>query len=390
MDEIVARHRIERRAARLLPARVGVYFLLAQALFTGVGALGIWQKLTRCLPREEQRPSEKALRDLRNRIGTTPLRDLFDTLAGPLASTSTTGVGYRGLRTVAFDGCASTKVADNEDNISWLGKVLHRMGMVGYPVVMIVALVETGTRGLLGAVFGTRKTGEMMWASRLLQHLGPGMIVLLDRGFDANDFLSRTAATGADFLVRLQTKRRPPIRAKLPDGSYLTEFNGLRVRVIEARTHAVLADGRVVGGTYRLATTLLDHRLDPARRLVQLYHERWEIESAFFALRHTLMQGRVLRSSTPNGLEQELWAILCAYQVLRRAMADSIPPGQRLDPDRLSFTTALRYAQESVESAEGVLDETPWSHTPFARAVRNAAMPPRRVRLSTRIVKCPI
>lgn len=216
------------------------------------------------------------------------------------------------------------------------------------------------------------------------------MPVLLDRAFDANDFLARTAATGAHLLVRLQSKRRPPIRAKLPDGSYLTEFDGLRVRVIEARTHAVLSDGRVVGGTYRLATTLLDHRRDPAARLVGLYHERWEIESAFFALRHTLMQGRVLRSTTPNGLEQELWAILCAYQVLRRALVDSIPAGQRLDPDRLSFTVALRCAQETVESAEGVLDQTPWTDTAFAHALRAAIMPARRPRLSTRKVKSPI
>ncbi|MEU0478842.1 IS4 family transposase [Streptosporangium sp. NPDC006013] len=390
MDDILARHRVQHRAPRLLPARVGVYFLLAQALFAGVGALGIWQKLTRGVSFSQRRPSEKALRDLRARIGTGPMRELFDALAGPLAPPHTIGVGYRGLRTVAFDGCASTKVPDNEDNTSWLGKILHKVGWAGYPTVMIVALVETGTRGLLGAVFGTRITGETAWACRLLRHLGPGMLVLLDRAFDANDFLTRTAATGAHLLVRLQSKRRPPIRAKLPDGSYLTEFDGLRVRVIEARTHALLADGRVVGGTYRLATTLLDHRRDPAARLVRLYHERWEIESAFLALRHTLMQGRVLRSTTPNGLEQELWAILCACQVLRRAMVDSVPAGQRLDPDRLSFTVALRCAQESVGGAEGVLDQTPWTDTAFAYALRAAIMPPRRPRLSTRKVKSPI
>ncbi|MHB9863454.1 IS4 family transposase [Streptomyces sp. YIM S03343] len=390
VDDILARHRVQRRAPRLLPARVGVYFLLAQALFAGVGALGIWQKLTRCVSLHERRPSEKALRDLRARIGTGPIRELFDVLAGPLAPTGATGVGYRGMRTVAFDGCASTKVPDNVDTVSWLGKVLHRVGWAGYPVVMTVALVETGTRGLLGASLGTPLTGEMAFACGLLHHLRAGMLVLLDRGFDANTFLTRTAATGAHFLVRMQSRRRPPIRAKLPDGSYLTEFDGLRVRVIEARTHAVLADGRIVGGTYRLATTLLDHRRDPAARLVSLYHERWEIESAFFALRHTLMQGRILRSTTPSGLEQELWAILCAYQLLRRAMADSIPAGRPLDPDRLSFTVALRCAQESLESAEGILDQTPWIDTQFAHAVRGAAMPPRRARLSTRKVKSPI
>ncbi|WP_143044309.1 hypothetical protein [Nonomuraea jiangxiensis] len=57
-------------------------------------------------------------------------------------------------------------------------------------------------------------------------------------------------------------------------------------------------------GLYRLLTTLTDHRADPAAALVQLYHERWEIESAFFALRHTLLRCRVPRSKDPVGIEQ--------------------------------------------------------------------------------------
>ncbi len=122
VDDVLARHRVQRRAARLLPARVGVYFFLTQTLFAGVGALGIWQKLTRRASRSQRLPSEKALRDLRARIGIGPMRELFDTFAGPLAPMGTAGVGYRGLRTVAFDGCASTKVPDNEDTSGWLGR----------------------------------------------------------------------------------------------------------------------------------------------------------------------------------------------------------------------------------------------------------------------------
>jgi hypothetical protein len=41
--------------------------------------------------------------------------------------------------------------------------------------------------------------------------------------------------------------------------------------------------------------------------LVRLYHERWEIESAYYALRHTLLKARVLRSKDPTGIEQEMW-----------------------------------------------------------------------------------
>jgi hypothetical protein len=60
-----------------------------------------------------------------------------------------------------------------------------------------------------------------------------------------------------------------------------------------------------------------------ADELIRLYHERWEIESGYLALRHTLLQGRVLRSHDPAGLEQDLWALLTLYQVLRHAMVET-------------------------------------------------------------------
>ena len=49
-------------------------------------------------------PSEKALRDLRRRLGPAPLKALFEVVAGPLAQPGTPGVRFGGLRTVAFDG----------------------------------------------------------------------------------------------------------------------------------------------------------------------------------------------------------------------------------------------------------------------------------------------
>ncbi|WP_244943159.1 hypothetical protein [Streptomyces inhibens] len=101
--------------------------------------------------------------------------------------------------------------------------------------------------------------------------------------------------------MRTTSVRRPPVLALLPDGSYLTWIGGLSLRVIEAEIRSRTADGGVFGGTYRLLTTLTDHRTDPAAHLVRLYHERWEIEIIYLALRHTLLKGRVLRSKDPGG-----------------------------------------------------------------------------------------
>jgi hypothetical protein len=61
-------------------------------------------------------PSEKALRDLRRRLGPAPLKALFEVVAGPLAQPHTPGVSFAGLRTVAFDGLNSLKVPDTDRN----------------------------------------------------------------------------------------------------------------------------------------------------------------------------------------------------------------------------------------------------------------------------------
>lgn len=266
-DAVLEETRTRERRLRVLPSRVGIYFVLAMCLFPGCGYAGVWARLAAgpgagC-------PDLKALRDLRRRLGPAPLKMLFEMLAGPLGRPRMPGIMFGRYRTVAFDGCRSVKVPDSPRNRAWLGKLRASGGETGYPVIALMTLCETGTRALPGAVFGTTAEGELAWARRLLHRLDASMLVLMDRGFDAGEFLAEVAATGAQFLVRLNSTRRPPVLRHLADGSVLS----------------------LVGG----------NRAWPAGALIELYHERWEHEIAHLALRHTLLQGRVLRSHDPAG-----------------------------------------------------------------------------------------
>ena len=336
VDDVLAQTRAVQRRLRLLPSRAGVYFVLALAMFPRLGYARVWGKLTAGLAGLEVRsPSEKALRDLRRRLGPAPLKALFEVVAGPLAQPHTPGVRFAGLRTVAFDGLNSLKVPDTSCNRAWLGKIRHRLGMAGYPALRVMALAETGTRGLLGATVGSVcERDEVRLARRLLPLLGPGMLILLDRAFDAAAFLAEITAAGAVLLARAKSTRKPLVLQHLPDGSYLSRLDGgLVVRIIEAGVVMTGADGSRVADSYRLITTLADHRAYPADALVRLYHERWEIESAYLALRHTLLNGRVLRSGDRPGVEQELWALLTLYQLLRMAMVTAVETRPGTNPD---------------------------------------------------------
>lgn len=391
VDAVLAETGTVQRRLRALPSRVGVYFVLALGLYPALGYRTVWKKLVAALAGlAVPDPSAKALGDLRRRVGVAPLKLLFDTLAGPLAQPHTPGVRFGRYRTVAFDGCTSIKVPDTGRNRTWLGKMKAALGVCGYPAVELMTLVETGTRALLGAVFGPPATGETDYASRLVHLLTPQMLVLWDRGFDAGAFLAKVAATGAQFVGRVKSNRRPPVLARLPDGSWLSEIGGVRVRIIEAAVTVTCADGTTYSGTYRLATTLCDHRRYPAKALICLYHERWEHEVAYLALRHTLLGGRVLRSADPAGLRQEMWALLAVYQILRIAMVTAVESAPGTDPDRAGFTIALETAKDLLVKAENVVTGSVDLVGDIGRAVLAGLLPPRRPRVSVRKVKSPL
>jgi hypothetical protein len=252
------------------------------------------------------------------------------------------------------------------------------MGWAGYSTLRLMTRAETGTRALIGAAIGSAADrDEASLARRLLPLLRPGMLLLLDRGFDADAFLAEADATGAMLLARAKSTRNPPVLEHLPDGSYLSRLGGLTVRIIDADLTLTGADGSSVRDSYRLITTLLDHRRYPAAAVIRLYHERWEIESAYLALRHTLLNGHVLRSGDRPGLEQETWALLTLYQLLRMAMVTAVETRPGTDPDRASFTIALEAARDQLTAARGICP-----------ADLAALLPARRRRYSARKVKC--
>ena len=387
VDAVLEEAGARERRLRVLPSRVGVYFVLALGLFPRPGYLGVRAKLTAALDGLGLAvPSARALRDLRRRIGVAPVKALFEVLAGPAAWPRTPGVMFGRYRTVAFDGCRSVKVPDTPRNRAWLGK----RDEAGYPVIQLMTLCETGTRALIGAVFGTPAEGEVRWARKLLPLLDASMLVLMDRGFDAGEFLAEVHATRAQFLVRLLSVRRPPVLRRFPDGSVLSVIGGIQVRVITATVTVTCHDGTSYGDSYRLATTILDWRAYPAGALIRLYHERWEHEITYLALRHTLLNGRVLRSHDPAGLEQEIWALLALYQALRIAITDAIQTIPGTDPDRASYQIAVQTAQDIVTQARNILPGTPDLAGGIGRAVLASLHGPRRPRVCARKVKSPL
>ncbi|MEZ3183255.1 IS4 family transposase [Streptomyces pimonensis] len=372
---------------RDLPSRVVVYLLLAGCLFPETGYLGVWRKLTGALAGlPVVSPTASALAQARRRIGSKPLRWLFDLLRGPDATGHGPGIRWHGLLVVALDGTTVT-VPDTPAVMTRFTKQAGNHGGTGYPQVRLLALVACGTRTLIDAVFGPTTTGETTYAPRLLPSLRPGMILLADRNFGAQKLVADIAGTGAEVLVRLKNGRRMPVLARYRDGSYLSALGGLHVRVIDCEITVTTTAGKHTG-LYRLATTLLDHHRHPAAGLATLYHQRWEIETAYLELKSTILGGRVLRARTPDGIDQEIYALLVVYQLLRTAMADATSTQYGTDPDRASFSIAWQSARDLVVQAAGVIAGTVVDLAgTIGRHVLADLLPQRRLRISPRIVK---
>jgi hypothetical protein len=375
------------RRVRDLPARVVVYLLLGGCLFAELGYSQVWGRLTAGLDGLPVAvPTASAMTQARRRLGPGPLRELFGLLRGPAPG----GARWRGLLVCAIDGTIMT-VADSEANLAVYSKQRGGPnGGSGYPMLRLLALVSCGTRTVIDAVSGPVSAGETTYARGLLASLHAGMILLADRNFGAGFLAAQIAGTKADFLIRVRTGRGAPglpVLRRLPDGSWLSRFGGIPVRVIGAQVTVTTSAGRATGG-FRLVTTLTDPGRYPAGDLAVLYRERWEVETAYFELKSTILGGRVLRARTPDGIDQEVHALLVTYQVLRTAIADAAGTVPGTDPDRASFTVALNAARDQVILAAGVLAGTATDLAgTIGRHVLASLMPARRLRTSPRVVK---
>lgn len=384
VDEVLSQTGAVQRRVRLVPARVTVYLLLAAALFNGLGYRQVYDRLCAGLAGlVPVRPGASALRQARQRLGPAPMKALFDLVSGPAATTAAAG-RWRGLRVVAVDGTLLS-VPDCPANLTVFTRQRLGNGISGYPQLRLAALVACGTRSVIGAVFGPATTGELEYARRLAADLRAGMLLLGDRNFSSAALLNQLAATGADLLVRCKANRKLPPLARCCDGSVLTRIGALTVRVIEAEITLRTAQGTRTGH-YRLLTTLTDPAAHPAAELIRLYHERWEIETVYAELKSTILGGRVLRARTPDGIEQEVWALLTAYQALRTAMTDATDSIPGTDPDRAGFLTALAAARDQIVLAAGVITDTDLVGA-IGRHVLAHLLPTRQVRTKDRIVK---
>jgi hypothetical protein len=376
---------------RRLPADSVIWLVIAMALFATDSIPKVWRRLHPSRDRPE--PTDSAFSQARRRLGVAPLRHLFLETAQPMATHQTIGGSYRGWRLMGLDG-TTLDLPDTPANARAFGRPTTGRAEGAFPQVRLLALCELGTHAVCGLAIKPLCHGEPSMVGLLLDQLGPGMLLIWDRGFFSYDLITSVVRRGAHLLARVKSNTvLRPIR-RFADGSYLAkiypspadrdgDINGLPVRVVEYTHDDPNRPG--AGERHRLITDLIKPDDMPAREAPLVYHERWEEELAFDEIK-THLSGREvpIRSKTPAGVVQEIYGLMLAHYVVRRVMHDAAVVANQ-DPDRLSFIDSLRVLQCQLPESPHVAHET-W-YRRLLSEVQQQKLRPRRDRWYARVIK---
>jgi Insertion element 4 transposase N-terminal/Transposase DDE domain len=387
------------RRACVLTHEVMVQVVLARGVLTDLPIRQVF-KHARRLRVGEATPTRAGLCAARQRLGVEPLRQLFAQVVHPLATPHTPGAFYRGLRLMGCDGSVFD-APDSPANAAAFHRATGSRGAGAFPQVRKVSLVELGTHVETAFAVGGWQDSEPALAEGLFAAVPAGSLLLADRGFFSYPAWEKLRARGVHLLVRLKGNLIFRPLCRLADGSYLAKAypsaearrqgqDGIVVRVLKY----TLDDPRRVGHgeTHRLVTSLLDETVYPAAELIALYHERWEEELVFDEQKTHQDPRRAtkpahLRSETPAGVQQELYALSLGHFVTRALMRRAAEHAQ-LDVDRLSFVGCLQVLQCRLPECDSRTPETfaQW-YAGLLWEMQQEVIEPRRNRINPRVIK---
>lgn len=333
---------------RKLPAEQVVWLVVGMCLFADRSIVDVVDHLKLVVSGVKSlAPSNVA--KARHRLGAQPLRWLFEKVAQAWGETPGL-LGYRGLSLYGIDG-THLRVQDTDENFEHFGKPGGRSGGgdAGYPQLRLVGLMNLSNRLLTAAEAGPWSQGEQTLVKPLTRQIPDHSLTIVDRGFYAYVWLHELLSGGTERHVMIRAKKNLTyeIIEILADGSALAlvrPHEKLRKKHPELPESILLRviEYQLPGGEpSRLFVSLLDANAYPAKELVELYHERWELEIGFDEIKtHMLERKECLRSKKPEGVYQELWGQLLVYNLVRREML-LVAQAHALPPKRISFRSSL-------------------------------------------------
>jgi hypothetical protein len=340
---------------RRLPAEQVIWLVLGMALYRNRPIDELVEKLDLVLPGSGKTSMAKsAVAQARGRLGDEPLQWLFERCSEKWGHESARRHSWRGLALYGVDG-TTVRVPDSPDNRGFFGSQWSgdKKGLSGYPLARAVPLMALRSHIIVAAAIGPYGDERPM-ATTLWPKLPDHSLVIVDRNFLAANILRpiETSGDSRHWLTRSKSTSQWKVLKKLGVGDELVQVevsSEARRKNPELPRFWTMRAIRYHRRGFRpqtLLTSLLDSKAYPAGELRELYHERWEIELGFDEVKTQMLEREeAIRSRTPTGAMQELWAIGLAYNLIRLEM-EQVAQEADVPPSRISFVMAMRLIQD--------------------------------------------
>jgi hypothetical protein len=375
---------------RRLPAERTMWLVLGMAILRDWPIHEVARQLELALPDADgtRTVAPSALAQARARIGAEPVEWLFVRTAEEWGDGSADRHRWRGLGLYGVDG-TSLRVADSDENRAHFGGHRGRdHGASGYPLLRVVALMALRSHVLAAASFGPYATDERQYASSFWDSIPDDSLVLLDRHYLQSDLLVPITTNGQNrhWMTRAKSSTKYRVVKRLSAGDEIVELTtSAKARRKDPSlkptwTARAIRYQRKGFQPQVLLTSLTDPKTFPADELRALYHERWEIELGIGEIKTDMLERlETIRSKSPAAVEQEVWGLLIAYNLVRLEM-ERIAGELKVVPTRISFVASLRYFAEqwlwaSTTTTPGAI---PQRLATMRDRLRLFVLPPRR------------
>lgn len=387
IDEALAATGTATLRRRRLPAEQVVWLVLGMALHRNRPIDEVVSKLDLALPGPRGvTPAPSAVVKARQRLGEEPMRWLFERCSEKWAHESARHHAWRGLAVYGVDG-TTIRIPDSAENRAHFGGHAGKNGDSAYPLARVVTLMALRTHLLAGVEFGPNAVSENRYAKDLWPKVPDHALVIVDRGFLDAGTLVPLASQGSErhWLIRAKRNTRYEVVRELGPGDDIVEMDVS----YDARAQKPDLPPRWTARAIRyqrrgfppqiLLTSLLDPEQFPAKEIVALYHERWDIELGYDEVKTDLLERHeAIRSRRPRGVAQELWGVALGYNLVRLEMV-RIAEEAGVSPNRISFIMAVRLIRDEwLWSAVAKPGAIPRHLRELRAEVLRFVLPPRR------------
>jgi hypothetical protein len=306
--------------------------------------------------------TEEAFVQARQRMPLAYWMALLSLLAGRFQQAHSQHLNFHGFRLLAMDG-TMLALANDQRLRDHFGRPQNGRRKKALPQARMVMLTLPGVRIPIAYELAPLGNSELELAQRLMHHVRPNDLLLMDRGFISYGLFWEIQQRGAYFGTRLKKGIKYKKLKQLGPQDQLVEWTpkdsrgrwktlprSIRLRVIHYQIKGFRSQAIVTNAldSKRLSR---DHWVrmaidcdDQGKLKPGLYHRRWEIETTYFELKVTLKL-KSLRSRTPASLQYEV-AGRVVYYLLVRWLIVQAAEKHGLDPLRISFTEAVRELEQ--------------------------------------------